>query len=196
MNHGNPFRKAALFATVVLVAAVISACGGSSTGNVKAEEAAPAAEKQVPLDRRYSKIVFQEFSADPQIQTDYPTALSECESAAIATVISRNVFGAVEKGKAGAKYTDALLVKGTIVSMRIVSGGARFWAGAMAGQSDITVQLKFTDSATGAVVREKLLSSANNPFGAAWTYGSSDRSLPSDMGKIIGEYIAAITPAK
>jgi hypothetical protein len=66
----------------------------------------------------------------------------------------------------------------------------------MAGTSDMSVKLAFSDAATGAVVREKLLSSANNPWGAAWTYGGSDRSLPADMGRIIGEYIAAITPAK
>jgi hypothetical protein len=42
----------------------------------------------------------------------------------------------------------------------------------------------------------KLLSTANNPWGASWTYGGSDRSLPTDMGMIIGEYIAAITTAK
>jgi hypothetical protein len=87
-------------------------------------------------------------------------------------------------------------VKGSVVNMRIVSGAARFWAGPMAGSSDMSVRLTFTDAATGTVVREKLLSSANNPFGGAWTYGSTDRSLPADMGRIIGEYIAAITPAK
>jgi hypothetical protein len=80
--------------------------------------------------------------------------------------------------------------------MRIVSGAARFWVGAMAGSSDMSMRLTFTDAATGTVTREKLLSTANNPFGAAWTFGGSDRSLPADMGRIIGEYIAAITPAK
>jgi hypothetical protein len=196
MNRGNAFRKVALFIVVVFGAAAFSACGGSRADNVKAEENVAAEEKINPLAHRYSKLVFQGFTADSQISTDYPTALSECESAAMAAVISKNLFGAVEKKKDGVKYNDALLVKGSIVDMRIVSGAARFWAGAMAGTSDMRVQLTFTDAATGTVVREKLLSSANNPWGAAWTYGSSDRSLPADMGRIIGEYIAALTPAK
>jgi hypothetical protein len=114
----------------------------------------------------------------------------------MAAVISKNLFGAVEKEKEGVKYNDALLVKGSVVNMRIVSGAALFWVGAMAGSSDMSVRLTFTDAATGTVAREKLLSTANNPFGAAWTFGDSDRSLPADMGRIIGEYIAAITPAK
>jgi hypothetical protein len=194
MNRGNAFRNAALFAAVAFVAAAFSACGGSSAGNVKAEEKEAGEERITPLANRYSTLVFQRFTAETQISTDYPTALSECESAAMAAVISKNLFGAVEKEKDGVKYNNALLVKGSVVDMRIVSGAARFWAGPMAGTSDMRVQLTFRDAATGAVVREKLLSSANNPWGASWTYGSSDRSLPADMGRIIGEYIAAITP--
>ncbi|MBE0569160.1 MAG: hypothetical protein IH576_00810, partial [Deltaproteobacteria bacterium] len=76
------------------MAAAFSACGGGGTGNVKAEDPAPAVEKQVPLDHRYSKIVFQGMTADSQVLADYPTALSECESSAIATVISKNIFNA------------------------------------------------------------------------------------------------------
>jgi hypothetical protein len=186
----------ALFVAVVFVAAAFSACGGNRAGNVKAEEKEAAEEKITPLAHRYSKLVFQGFAADSQISTDYPTALSECESAAMAAVISKNLFGAVEKEKEGVQYNDALLVKGSVVNMRIVSGAARFWVGAMAGSSDMSMRLTFTDAATGTVTREKLLSTANNPFGAAWTFGDSDRSLPADMGRIIGEYIAAITPAK
>lgn len=196
MHRGNSFRNVAVLVAVVFVAAAFSACRGDRAGNVRAEEKVAAEEKITPLEHRYSNLVFQGFAADTQILTDYPTALSECESAAMAAVISKNLFGAVEKEKDGVKYNDALLVKGSVVNMRIVSGAARFWAGAMAGTSDMSVRLTFTDAATGTVVREKLLSSANNPFGASWTFGSSDRSLPADMGRIIGEYIAAITPAK
>lgn len=196
MNRVNAYRNVALFAAAVFAAAAFSACGGNLAGNVKAEEKEAAEERIAPLANRYSKLVFQGFEADSKISTDYPTALSECESAAIAAVISKNLFDAVEKEKDGVKYGDALMVKGSVVNMRIVSGAARFWAGAMAGTSDMSVRLTFTDAATGTVVREKLLSTANNPWGAAWTFGSSDRSLPADMGRIIGEYIAAITPAK
>jgi hypothetical protein len=60
----------------------------------------------------------------------------------------------------------------------------------------MSIELKLVDAATGNVVREKVLSSANNPYAAAWAWGSSDRSLPYDMGKIISTYILAITPEK
>lgn len=196
MNKGIPFRNVSLFVAAALMAAVFSACGGGGADAVKPEEKSLAEEKITPISHRYSKLVFDGFTADSQIVADYPTALTECESAAMAAVISKNLFDSVEKKKDGAKYGDALVVKASVLDMRIVGGAARFWAGAMAGTSDMRVQLKFTDAATGSVVNEKLLSTANNPWGATWTYGSSDRSMPADMGRIIGEYIAAITPAK
>jgi len=68
--------------------------------------------------------------------------------------------------------------------------------GAAAGSSYINVQIKLVDAKTGNVLREKELTSANNPWAAAWTFGGSDRSLPYDMGKIVSAYILAIIPEK
>ncbi len=187
---------------VVAARAAFSVTG--DTGNIKEagrKESVPNESSEQSLQiqqltKKYTKVVFQGFTADSQTMTDYPTAVSECESSAISSILSKKIFDYVEKEKDGARYNNALLVKGTVVNMRIVSFGARFWIGAMAGSSDMSVKLTFRDADSGTVVNEKLISSANNPFGAAWTLGSNDRSLPEDMGRIIGEYIAAINPAK
>jgi hypothetical protein len=50
------------------------------------------------------------------------------------------------------------------------------------------------DAVTKKEVRKKELNSSNNAWAAAWVMGSSDRSLPSDMGKIIAEYILSVVP--
>ena len=81
-----------------------------------------------------------------------------------------------------------------ILSMRIVSGAARFWWGAAAGRSNVVVELELVDAATDATVRRKTLTSSNNPFGAVWTGGSSDKSLPWDMGRIMAAYVTAVNP--
>lgn len=188
MNPMTSSRNLLLFAAVLSGAMFFSACAGNRP--------VPVVEKEAPLAQRYSKLVFSGLEMDAKFASDYPTAVSECEASAMAAVISKKLFAAVGNGNAGANDKDTLLVKGAVVNMRIVSGAARFWFGAMAGGSDMSVQLTFTDAATGNVVREKLLSTANSGFGAAWSMGSSDRSLPADMGRIIGEYIAAITPAE
>ena len=82
----------------------------------------------------------------------------------------------------------------TIDAMRITSSGARFWGGAFAGSSGMVVTVKLIDVATGKCLRTKTISSHNNPFGADWTWGKTDRSLPVDMGNIIGEYLYTVVP--
>jgi hypothetical protein len=184
---------------------VFSACGGGKA--VKSDAAAPAdspavsstaastaASKETPLGKKYEKIVFQKFDFDPKIEADYPGAVSECEKSALEAVIAKKIFASAEKEATGAKYAGALLVKARVTNLRIVSGAARFWGGAFAGSSDMSLQMKLIDASTGAVVRETELSTNNNPWAAAWTWGSSDRSLPSDLGKIVAEYLGAIQP--
>jgi hypothetical protein len=35
---------------------------------------------------------------------------------------------------------------------------------------------------------------ANTPWAAAWVGGSSDHSLPADVGRRIAEYVASVMP--
>jgi len=88
-----------------------------------------------------------------------------------------------------------VLVDMKIVDMRIASGSARFWGGAFAGNSFMDVLIELRDADTEEVVHRKVLSTSNNAFGAAWSFGGSDRSLPSDLGTLIGEYIFRIVPS-
>jgi hypothetical protein len=180
---------------------VFSACGGGKA--VKSDTAAPAvsppassaaASKEAPLGKKYDRIVFQKFEFDPKIEADYPGAVAECENSALEATIAKKIFASAEKETPGAKYAGALLVKAKVINLRIVSGAARFWGGAFAGSSDMSLQMKLIDASTGALVRETELSTNNNPWAAAWTFGSSDRSLPSDLGKIVAEYMGTIQP--
>jgi hypothetical protein len=56
------------------------------------------------------------------------------------------------------------------------------------------VDLTLIDAATNTVVREKKLSSAYNPWAAAWVGGASDRSLPADTGRMLVEYVHSVMP--
>jgi len=153
-------------------------------------------EKEIPLDRKYGKLVFEKFVADPQMETDYPGVVAECESSAITAVKAMNLFHQVGPAKDGVKYTDTLLVRTKVTNLRIVSGAARFWGGAFAGASDMTLMMELVDAASGKLLRQKELSTSNNPFAASWTFGKTDRSLPSDLGNMVAQYIAAIQPGK
>jgi len=96
------------------------------------------------------------------------------------------------KPSEGAHPEGALLVQSKITDMRIVGGVARILVGAWAGNSYMNIDVKLIEAATHEIVREKTISSANNAWAAAWTSGSSDRSLPTDMGKIIALYVNSI----
>jgi len=201
MRSGSAFEKMTLLVLTLFLLFIFSACGGGKA--VKSDTAAPAASsaaastaasKEAPLGKRYDRIVFQKFEFDPKIEADYPGAVAECENSALEATIAKKIFASAEKETTGAKYAGALLVKARVINLRIVSTAARMWGGAFAGSSDMSLQMKLIDASTGALVRETELSTNNNPWAASWMWGSSDRSLPSDLGKIVAEYMATIQP--
>jgi hypothetical protein len=153
------------------------------------------AQADNPLDKKYDVLLLQKVDMDPKLEADYPTAAEEYRGSLLTDLREKKRFKEVEPGETK-NAPGGLIVKSKVTSLRIVSGAARFWGGAFAGSSDMSIEVKLVDANTGNVLREKLLSSANNPYAAAWAFGSSDRSLPYDMGKIVSAYILAIIPEK
>jgi hypothetical protein len=201
MRSRSAFKTTMLLVLTLCLLLVFSACGGGKA--VKSDTAAPAdstaaastaASKEAPLGKKYDRIVFQKFEFDPKIEADYPGAVAECEKSALEATIAKKSFASAEKEATGAKYAGALLVKARVTNLRIVSTAARMWGGVFAGSSDMSLQMKLIDASTGAVVREKELSTNNNPWAAAWTFGSSDKSLPADLGTMVAEYLGTIQP--
>jgi hypothetical protein len=172
---------------------MLAACGG---GQATKSDTEPVVKDPL-LNKRYSAVILQKVDIDQQIQTDNPTAVADYEKDLLSELRSKNIVAETEsQAVPKRKKQNTLIVKTKVVSLRIVSGSSRFWFGAMAGKSDMVVEIKLMDEKTGNVVREKVLSTANNPFGAVWVAGSSDKSLPADMGRIVASYILAIMPAK
>jgi hypothetical protein len=147
------------------------------------------------LAKRYRAIAVDEFETTAEIAKDYPDATRECQSSAVQALKDKKAYASVDSGKAALVRRDGTLwIKAKVTDMRIVSGAARIWGGAFAGSSHMEVEVKLIDGATGATVRDKKLSSANNPWAAAWVGGSSDHSLPADVGRMIAEYVGSIMP--
>ena len=59
--------------------------------------------------------------------------------------------------KAEASEGSVLFIEPNVQELRVVSLAARFWLGAMMGESFIILDLKLTDSATGEVVANPLV---------------------------------------
>jgi hypothetical protein len=154
-------------------------------------------QKEKPLSGvcPYSTLIVETFEVSEEFKKDYPEAISQFQTGLVTDLRSKNVFAKVlESGDA--KNGRAVKVTGKIIDMRITSGAARFWAGGLAGASHMDIYVKATDTKTGKVILEKIIVSSNNPMAAAWSFGSSDRSLPTDMAQIMSAYLCTVIPSK
>jgi len=181
----------------ILAALMVIALGGCATSQTSSQEQVAAQAPPVtPLENPYGEIIVYEIETTPVLKKDYEEALRDCQSTLISSLLKRNKYKRVEAANGNETYgKPALLVKLKVSDMRIASGAARFWGGALAGSSYMYIRMKLVDGETQKVVREEDFNSTNNAFAAAWTFGASDRSLPSDMAEMMANYIDKAVPA-
>jgi len=172
------------FSCLILIASLIqlNSCA------VRTEVQRPSIEI-TRSDLKYLNIVFRDFKAVPQFQHAAAGPIAECTAMAMSYLQSKGIFESVGKEGDGAGRQSCLLVEGMITDLRIVGGAARFWAGAMVGRSHMKLNVKLTDSQSGALVAEKELFGAPNAMGSTWSFGQTDRDLPKAMGVLLGDYI-------
>lgn len=175
----------------ILIAFIIIGLGGCATsGGGKQEENAVLSPPVTPLEKSYGELIIYELETTPELKKDYEQALEDCQSTLIKSLLKRNKYKRVEAANSTEKYgSSALLVKIKVSDMRIASFGARFWGGALAGSSYMYMRMKLVDGETGTLVRDEDFNSTNSSYAAAWNFGASDRSLPSDMAEIMAEYL-------
>ncbi len=171
---------------------------GCTTGqNVKKDTQAPAktdvkdAETVVPLEKSYRTLLVYPYTTTPVLQKDYVTELKESQATLITSLLMAEVYSKAGPANQGAVYNEAgtLLIKIKVADMRIAGTSARIWGGVFAGNSYMHMNVQFVDAATGELVHEKFFSSTNSSMAAAWTFGATDKSLPSDLAKIVAEYV-------
>ncbi len=150
----------------------------------------PARVAAVPHNLQYHKIIVHPFAVDKSVD-DPETAPADCERSAVDYLGKKKIFASVAETTGPAPDADTLVVDTTIESMRIVGGAARFWGGALAGSSHMTV-LVDTHDASGTAVGQRVVANDNNAMGAAWSFGASDRGLPGDMGLLVADAVIQI----
>lgn len=151
--------------------------------------------EQVSMDElrgnlKYENIIFEEFKATQNVVSP-EAALAQSQASAISYLKGKNIFNIVEKKNDKTYDRSTLLVEATLTDLRIVSGSARFWGGAFAGRSHMKMDVKLIDANNGSLVVEKELVGIPGSLGGAWSIGASDRGLPANMGKLLGNFILA-----
>jgi hypothetical protein len=87
--------------------------------------------------------------------------------------------------------SGTLVVQPRLESLRVVSGGARFWAGAFAGDSTIDIDLAMTDDTTGQQVAKPRITLKADAMTGGWSIGKSDENLLDYIASVAYEYMMA-----
>lgn len=82
-----------------------------------------------------------------------------------------------------------LNVEPQIVQLKFVGGGARFFAGAMAGSSAVLMRVKFTDAQTGRVIADPEFYQRAAAYGGAWSMGGTDNGMLARIGTVVQQYL-------
>ena len=88
-----------------------------------------------------------------------------------------------EPGRSG-----TLVVQPELVKLRIVSGGARFFAGAFSGDSFIDLDLRLVDGADNEIAKPRINKRAG-AWGGAWSVGKTDQNLHDYIAYIVYRYM-------
>ncbi len=179
-----------IFLFILILICIILAISCAKTKTVKPDEEA-AWTRNAPLEKAYKKIIIQKFEIDQDLEKDLPDAAVTCESTAMNELLKKDITSKIEKSRLStSREAGAIIVKARITILKLASSSARGLGGAYAGNSEMAANIKLIDAETGRTLRKKNLSTANNTYASSSTTVSSDQTMPSDLGKMIAEYIA------
>jgi hypothetical protein len=82
-----------------------------------------------------------------------------------------------------------LLIQPTLQQLRIVSGGARFWVGGMAGESIVDLDLRLVEKESGREIGRARVVRSSSAMAGGWSVGATDRNLPNYIVDICHEYL-------
>jgi hypothetical protein len=151
------------------------------------------AERETPPvlaadDLAYRVVLFDAIDIPENLKKDNAKYVEQTEKEAIGRLQATKAFTSVDRKTDAVPEVPYMLVKCIVLDHRIVGGGARFMAGAMAGKSHVTYQVKLFDGKSGALLNDTKLSTANNAFAGAWL--NNDKKLVPYVGNIIADYVA------
>lgn len=172
----------------ILFVALLAGCAASpeKVNRVAAEEAARLQAPSVPLSS------FSDFRLEPMVFS--PEIRAEPKKVAEGQEFEQNLKNRLlplfaEWKPSAASGNGSLVVKTELKGLRIVSGGARFWAGALVGDSFLDMDLILIDAGSGdEISRNRIYRNAGSMAGA-WSIGKSDQNLDEYVVSIVEKYL-------
>jgi hypothetical protein len=90
---------------------------------------------------------------------------------------------------AGSARGQSLMIEPRIEKLKVVSGGARFWAGALAGDSYVVLKVRMTEQPSGVIVAEPEFYQRAAAMSGAWTFGGQDKDMMHRIALITKQYL-------
>ena len=104
----------------------------------------------------------------------------------------RMVFNNLQRVEIGSDFsssaTKTLQITPVIKEIKFISGGARFWVGAMAGSSAVLMEVTLRDSSTGEIIANPEFYRDANAYAGGWSIGASDNKMLEDIALDVVNY--------
>jgi len=130
---------------------------------------------------------FQHFMLEP-IKVSDEAAHETAAVDKISTYMQQRVGGTLAGWENRNQGGRVLNIEPTIVQLKFVGGGARFFAGALAGSSAVLMRVKFTDAQTGHVIADPEFYQRAAAYGGAWSIGGTDNGMLARITTVVQEY--------
>ena len=173
----------------LLFCAILAGCAANperleSVGKAESARLAP------PIKRfsSYATYDFRPMVLSPAVKSDEGKVQAAGE---LETTLRAKLQPLLEKWK-GAPAGDrsgTLVIEPQLVSLKIVSGGARFWAGPFVGDSSIDMDLLITDQSTGQQIAKPRITRSADAMTGSWSIGKSDQNLVDYIASIAYSYM-------
>ena len=93
------------------------------------------------------------------------------------------------KDATGNTRGQTLVIEPRIEKLKVVSGGARFWAGAFAGDSYVVMKFKIVEQPSGKQLAEPEFYQRAAAVSGAWTFGGQDKDMLHRIVTLANHYL-------
>jgi len=100
------------------------------------------------------------------------------------------VDGWNQKAQGSAKG-QSLKIEPRVEKIKFIGGGARFWAGALAGDSYVVIKVRLTEQPSGKLLGEPEFYQRASAMSGAWTFGGQDNDMLHRVIVLFDHYLEA-----
>lgn len=90
---------------------------------------------------------------------------------------------------AGNMRGQTLVIEPRIEKLKVVSGGARFWAGALVGDSYVVMKFRIVEQPSGKQLAEPEFYQRASAMSGAWTFGGQDKDMLHRIVALANHYL-------